>query len=150
MKNLEMPRIYDYNSFSSGKNKSVMKEFSFSAELDFLEVEIVGRPAEISDIDSKKCEIDYELSLERQKSGLSGINFVIKEIELELKVDDYPNDPLEFEFDIVPGENIEYNSVVVKRMEKLIPSSPSLIRIDMKKSMNVKDFKIEVYFGSDD
>jgi hypothetical protein len=88
--------------------------------------------------------------LERQKSGLRGINFVIKEIELELKVDDYPNDPLEFEFDIVPGENIEYNSVVVKRMEKLIPSSPSLIRIDMKKSMNVKDFKIEVYFGSDD
>lgn len=145
-----MPRIYDYNSFSSDKNKSVMSEFSFSAELDFLEIEIVGRPSEISDIDSKKCEIEYELSLERQKSGLSGINFVIKEIELELKVDDYPNDPVEFEFDIVPGENIEYNSIIARKMEKLIPSSPSLVRIDMKKSMNVKDFKVEVYFGTDD
>lgn len=145
-----MSRIYDYNTYSSTKNKSVVSEFSFSAQLDFLEVEIVGRPAEISDIDSKKCEINYQLSLERQKSGLSGINFVIKEIELELKVDDYPKDPLEFEFDIVPGENIELNSVIVRKKEKLIPTSPSLIRIDMKKSMNVKDFRVEVYFGSDD
>lgn len=145
-----MSRIYDYNTYSSAKNKSVMSEFSFSAELDFLEVEIVGRPAEISDIDSKKCEIDYELKLERQKSGLTGIEFTIKEIELELKVDDYPKDPLEFEFEIVPGENIEYNSVIVRKREKLIPTSPSLIRIDMKKSMNVKDFRVEVYFGTDD
>jgi hypothetical protein len=145
-----MSRVYDYNSFSANKNKSVITEFSFSAELDFLEVEIIGRPSEISDIDSKKCEIEYSLSLERQKNGLSGINFVINEIELELKVDDYPNDTLEFEFDIVPGQNIEYNSVIVKKLEKLIPSSPSRIRIDMKKSMNVKDFNVEVYFGSDD
>lgn len=145
-----MPRVYDYNSFSANKNKSVITEFSFSAELDFLEVEIIGRPSEISDIDSKKCEIEYSLNLERQKNGLSGINFVINEIELELKVDDYPNDALEFEFDIVPGQNIEYNSVIVRKLEKLIPSSPSRIRIDMKKSMNVKDFKVEVYFGSDD
>lgn len=145
-----MPRVYDYNSFSANKNKSVITEFSFSAELDFLEVEIIGRPSEISDIDSKKCEIEYSLNLERQKNGLSGINFVINEIELELKVDDYPNDALEFEFDIVPGQNIEYNSVIVRKLEKLIPSSPSRVRIDMKKSMNVKDFKVEVYFGSDD
>jgi hypothetical protein len=28
MKNLEMPRIYDYNSFSSGKNKRHKNEYN--------------------------------------------------------------------------------------------------------------------------
>lgn len=145
-----MSRVYDYDSFASNKNKSLVSDFTFFAELDFLEVEIVGRPAEITDIDSKTCEIEYEINLERQKNGFSGLNFKINEIEIEIKVDDYPNDPQEYEFEIVPGENLPYDAVVVRKLEKLIPSKPSLIRVDMKKSMNVKDFKIEVFFGTND
>jgi len=144
-----MPRIQDYVDFSVQKKKLVSSEYSFSAEIDYLDINVINRPPELSDIDDIKCEIEYDASIVRKKTGIEDINFKVKLIELEMKVDDYPNDPKEFEFDIFPGGNINENSVVIKRREKLVPSSPTMLNIDMRKSMNVSDFKIDVYFGND-
>jgi hypothetical protein len=144
-----MGRIQDYSLFSNQKKKVSSTDYSFTAELDYINVNIIGRPAEISDVDDIKCEIEYEVAIERKKGGIEDIQFKINLIELEIKVDDYPNENKEFEFDIVPGENVDFNSVQAKKMERIIPSYPSSILIDMRKSMNVGDFKIDVYFGSD-
>ncbi len=144
-----MPRIQDYSMFANQKKKVISTDYSFNAELDYIDVNITGRPAEISDVDDVKCEIEYEAAIERKKGGIEDIQFKINLIELVVKVDDYPNENKEFEFDIVPGENIDFNSVQAKKMERIIPSHPSQIYIDMRKSMNVADFKIDVYFGSD-
>lgn len=145
-----MSRIYDYGSFSSNKNKRTSSELSFTCELDYLEVEIVNRPPEITDVDSLECEIDYQASVERSKDGIHDINFKVENIELEVKVDDYPNDQKEFEFDITPGENLPFPNLVIRKGEKLIPSAPTFVRINMMKSMNVMDFRVEILFGRDE
>lgn len=143
------PKIQDYGAFSSQKKKLVSSEYTFSAEIGYLDINVTNRPPELSDIDDIKCEIEYDAVIGRKKSGIEDLMFIVKLIELEIKVDDYPNDSKEYEFDVFPGGNIDQNSVVVKKREKLIPSAPTMLNIDMRKSMNVQDFKIDVYFGYD-
>ena len=143
------PRIQDYGAFNVQKKKLVSSEYSFTSEIGFLDINITNRPPELSDIDDIRCEVEYDSSIDRKKSGIEDIRFKVKLIELEIKVDDYPNEPKEFEFDVFPGGNIDQNSVIIKKLEKLIPSSPTMLNIDMRKSMNVSDFKIEVCFGND-
>lgn len=145
-----MSRISDYSSFNSSKNKRTSHELSFTCELDYLEVEVVNRPPEITDVDSLECEIAYHVSIERSKEGIQDITFRIENIELEVKVDDYPNEEKEFEFDITPGENLPFQNLIVRKGEKLIPSQPTLARVNMMKSMNVADFRIEILFGRDE
>jgi hypothetical protein len=145
-----MSRIYDYSSFSSGKNKNVSSELSFTCELDYLDVEVVNRPPEITDVDGLELEIEYQVSIERSKEGIQDMNFKIDTIEIEIKVDDYPNDEKEFEFDLAPGENIPVQNITIKKGSKLIPAQPTFARINMMKSMNVMDFRIEVLFGKDE
>ena len=142
-------RIQDYGAFNVQKKKLVSSEYSFTSEIGFLDINITNRPPELSDIDDIRCEVEYDASIDRKKSGIEDIRFNVKLIELEIKVDDYPNEPKEFEFDVFTGGNIDQNSVIIKKMEKLIPTSPTMLNIDMRKSMNVSDFKIEVYFGND-
>lgn len=143
-----MSRISDYSSFSSQKSKKISSEHIFTQALNFLDIELVNRPPELADVDSAECEIEYEVGIDRVKSGIVDLSFSITNIEMDLGVDDYPNEQKEFEFDIVPGENIDHTSVFCRKMEKLIPCEPTKIRIDMKKSMNTQDFKIEVFFGN--
>jgi hypothetical protein len=145
-----MPRIDDYISFSSSKKNKVTSEYHFTSELGFLDVEVINRPPEITDVDSLEFEIEYKVSIERQKGGIQDLNFLVDNIELEIKVDDYPNDQKEFEFDIVPDANIPVSSVVVQKGSKLIPCDPTFARIDMRKSMNPKDFRIQILFGSNE
>ncbi len=145
-----MPRIYDYQEYQSKKNKAVTSEFTFSCEIGYLDVNITGKPPEISDVDELECEIEYRVGIDRNKKGISDLNFIINSIELELKVDDHPNDMIEFEFDVVPGENIDHSQVIVRKLENLIPCEPTKVSINMMKSMNPKDFKIEVFFGKDE
>lgn len=145
-----MPRIYDYTQYNNSKSKTVSSEYSFSCELDFLDVELINRPPELVNVDDKECEIEYVVAIGRSKSGVQDLNFRIHSIELELKVDAYPDPAKEFEFDIVPGENIDHSSVLCKKGERLIPCDPTSIVIDMRKSMNPKDFKVDVFFGSND
>jgi len=145
-----MPRIDDYISFSSNKENNVSSEFIFSKELGLLDVEVVNRPPEISDVDSLECEIEYKVGIERRKDGIQDLNFSIEEIELEIKVDDYPNEQKEFEFDIVPDVNIAIPSIVIQKGSRLVPTDPSFARIDMRKSMNPKDFRIQILFGTNE
>jgi hypothetical protein len=69
---------------------------------------------------------------------------------LEIDVDDYPNDKKTFEFEIEPGVNIDPAMVIAEKMDYIIPTYPRQIIIDMRKSMEVKDFKVTVQFGRDD
>jgi hypothetical protein len=145
-----MPRIYDYGAFSTGKNKNVSSEMTFTCELAYLDVEVVNRPPEITDVDSLELEIEYQVSIERSKEGIQDLNFKISNMEVEIKVDDYPNDQKEFEFDLAPGENIPLPNIIVRKGSKLIPAQPTFARINMMKSMNTMDFRIEVLFGHDE
>ncbi len=145
-----MPRIDDYISFSSNKKNKVSNEFSFSAELGLLDVQVVNRPPEISDVDSLECEIEYKAGIERRKEGILDISFYVESIELEIKVDDYPNDQKEFEFDIVPDATIPIASIMIQKGTRLIPTDPTFLRVDMRKSMNPKDFKVQILFGTNE
>ena len=64
-------------------------------------------------------------------------------------MDDYPNEPKTFEFEIEPGINIDPALVIADPMDYIIPTYPQQIIIDMRKSMDVKDFKVIVEFGRD-
>lgn len=145
-----MPRIDDYISFSSSKKNNVSSEFAFSKELGMLDVQIVNRPPEISDVDALELEIEYKVSIARRKDGIQDLDFMVDSLELEIKVDDYPREEKEFEFDIVPDVNIAIPSVVIQKGSRLVPTDPTFARIDMRKSMNPKDFRIQILFGSNE
>jgi hypothetical protein len=145
-----MPRIHDYVSFDNSKGRRVSSEYSFSHELGYLDIDLINRPPELVDVDEKECEIEYSVSIGRSKSGIQDLKFQIDNIELELKVDSYPDPPKEYEMDIVPGENIDMSSVLCKKARNLIPCNPTKVVVDMRKSMNPKDFKIDVLFGENE
>lgn len=144
-----MARIEDYNSYTAGKSKNFSSENYFVAEMGYLNIVITGNPPEILDVDDASCEIEYEAIVSRNKSGIDGIDFRILKIELEIKVDDYPNDTKDFEFEINPGVNIDPALVIAEPLDHIIPTYPRIIRIDMRKSMDVKDFKVVVEFGKE-
>lgn len=145
-----MARVEDYNSYISGKSKSFSNENYFVADLKYTDIIVKGNPPEILDIDDSKCEVEYQAIVSRNKRGIDGISFEILKIELEISVDDYPNEPKVFEFSIEPGVNIDPSLVVPEPLDYIIPTYPTQIFIDMRKSMEVKDFKITVQFGRDD
>jgi hypothetical protein len=144
-----MARVEDYNSYISGKNKNFTKEYYFIYDLKYTDIYISGAPPEILNVDDARCQVEYEAIIERNKMGIDGITFVIHRIEIEIEVDDYPNEKKKFEFEIEPGININSSFVVVETLDKIIPTYPESITLDMKKSMDVKDFRIYVKFGSD-
>ena len=55
-----------------------------------------------------------------------------------------------FEFEVEPGINIDPSMVVPDVLSYVVPTYPRQIIIDMRKSMEVKDFKVTVQFGRDD
>lgn len=144
-----MSRIEDYNSYISGKNKNFSAENYFVSDLKYTEIYISGNPPEISDVDDVVCEIEYQAVVSRNKRGIDGIEFTILKIELEISVDDYPNEPKKFEFEIQPGVNIDPSLVIADPLDYIVPTYPREISIDMRKSMDVKDFRITVQFGRD-
>jgi hypothetical protein len=144
-----MARVEDYNSYISGKNRNFSNENYFVADLKYTDIIIKGNPPELMDVDDSKCEIEYQAIVSRNKRGIDGIDFGILKIELEISVDDYPNDPKIFEFEIEPGINIDPGLVIAEPLDFIVPTYPKEIVIDMRKSMDVKDFKITVEFGRD-
>ena len=144
-----MPRVEDYNSYFAGKNKNFSNEHYFISNLNYLDIVVVGNPPEITDVSDAKCEIEYEAIVARNTKGIDGIDFKIHRIELEMSVDDYPNDKKIFDFEIEPGININPEMVVENPLKYVIPTYPTQIKIDMRKSMEVRDFKIIVNFGKD-
>lgn len=144
-----MARVEDYNSYISGKNKNFSNENYFIMDLKYTDIMISGLPPEIKDVDDAKCEIEYQAVVSRNKRGIDGIDFQVLKIELEIKADDYPNEPKSFEIEITPGVNIDPALVVAEPLDYIIPTYPKEISIDMRKSMDPKDFRVVVEFGRD-
>ena len=143
-------RVEDYNSYISGKDKNFSDEHYFICDLKYTDIIIKGNPPQIQDVDDAKCEVEYEAIVSKNKRGIDGIDFKIHKIELELSVDDYPNDKKTFEFEVEPGVNINPDLVIPDVLSFVVPTFPRQITVDMRKSMEVKDFKIIVEFGRDD
>lgn len=144
-----MARVEDYNTYISGKSKNFTSENYFVADLKYTDITITGNPPEIQDVDDARCEIEYEAVVSRNSRGIDGIEFRIRKIELEIQADDYPNEPKKFEFEIEPEVNIDPSLVVVDPLEYIIPTYPNSIKIDMRKSMDVMNFRVLVEFGRD-
>jgi hypothetical protein len=143
-------RVEDYNSYIAGKDKNFSNEHYFISDLKYTDIIVKGNPPQIQDVEDAKCEVEYEAIVARNNRGIDGIDFRIHKIELELSVDDYPNDKKTFEFEIQPGINIDPGLVIPDILSFVVPTYPRQITIDMRKSMEVKDFKIVVEFGRDE
>jgi hypothetical protein len=143
-----MSRIYDYNQFSSKKNR-IGGDFTFGQKLLYTEIDLFNRPEEWSDLDDKKAFVEYSVDIEVRKSGIAGLQFRINLIELEFSVDDDPNPHKEFDFDLVPGKNVDFSQLEDDPKDFVIPTYPSNLEIDMNKSTEPVKWKIKVSFGHD-
>lgn len=142
-----MAKIYDYNLFSSkGYSRD---EYSFNFELKYLDIDIHNKPEEYQDITDADAFIEYSIDLQFKKTGIESIFFRVNSIELNLKVDDYPEPAMEYDIDLIPGKTIDSDQIEEKTLYNLIPSYPNKLEIDMNKSADPKKFKIKVYFGND-
>ena len=144
-----MGRIYDYSAFSSSKKGSSRGDYSFGMELKYIEIDLFNRPEEYSDLDDAKAFIEYSVDLIVKKAGIEDFVFNIDIIELEFSVDDYPNEPKQFDIDLIPGKTIDYSQLNVEKLSSVIPTYPKNLSIDMNKSTDPSKFKITVSFGSD-
>lgn len=144
-----MSRIYDYNQFATKKNR-VGGDYTFGQELLYTEIDLHNLPEEWSEgFDEKKAFIEYSVDVEVKKGGIEGVQFRVNLIELEISVDDYPNPSKEFDFDLVPGKNVDFSQIQIDKKDFVIPSYPSNLEIDMGKSTEPVKWKITVSFGTD-
>ena len=144
-----MGKIYDYSAFSSSKKGSSRGDYSFGAELKYIEIDLFNRPDEYSEIDDIKAFIEYSIDLIVKKSGIEDFIFNVGLIELEFSVDDYPNGSKQFDIDLIPGKTIDYSQLNIEKLSSVIPTYPNNLIIDMNKSTNPRNFKITVSFGND-
>ena len=144
-----MGKIYDYSAFSSSKKGSSRGDYSFGAELKYIEIDLFNRPDEYSEIDDIKAFIEYSIDLIVKKSGIEDFVFNVGLIELEFSVDDYPNGSKQFDIDLIPGKTIDYSQLNIEKLSSVIPTYPNNLIIDMNKSTNPRNFKITVSFGND-
>jgi len=143
-----MSKIYDYTTFSSrGKKGNPIGDYSFGMELKYIDIDIHDRPEEYSDLDDSKAFIEYSVNVNVNKSGIDGLDFSISAIELEFKIDDYPNDYKEFDMDFIPGKTVSFDQIRVEKLDTVIPTYPSKLEINMNKSTDIKKYVITVYFG---
>lgn len=148
MKKINEGRIYDYSAFTDSKKPTNTNDYTFGVELGYTDIDIHNRPEEYADISDAKIFIDYSVNLIIKKSGIDSIDMVVNAMELDFEIDDYPNDSREFDIDLIPGRTIDYNQISIDKGEVLIPSYPKSVEIDMGKSTDAKNFKINVVFGS--
>ena len=144
-----MGKIYDYSAFSSSKKGSSRGDYSFGAELKYIEIDLFNRPDEYSEIDDIKAFIEYSIDLIVKKSGIEDFVFNVGLIELEFSVDDYPNGSKQFDIDLIPGKTIDYSQLNIEKLSSVIPTYPNNLIIDMNNSTNPRNFKITVSFGND-
>lgn len=142
-------RVYDYQSFSSKKDKSFNTNMEFSSELKYIDIDIFNRPSDLEDLNGIECEIDYSVGVNTSKTGIDSLSFDVRSIELELMKDNYPSEDIEYEIDLIPGKNIPKENIRYVIENVVIPSDPTRIEVDMNKSMEPKDFSITITFGTD-
>jgi hypothetical protein len=142
-----MAKIYDYAAFSGNSKGTKYNDYSFGVELKYIDIDIYDRPEEYSDISDAKVFIDYSVDLVVNKYGIEGMRFSVSSVELEFMVDDHPNEDKEFDIDLIPGKTIDFSQLKIETKEILIPSYPTNISINMRKSTDPKNFEITVEFG---
>jgi hypothetical protein len=142
-----MAKIYDYAAFSGNSKGNKYNDYSFCVELKYIDIDIYDRPEEYSDISDAKVFIDYSVDLVVNKYGIEGMRFSVSSVELEFMVDDHPNEDKEFDIDLIPGKTIDFSQLKIETKEILIPSYPTNISINMRKSTDPKNFEITVEFG---
>ncbi len=146
-----MSRIYDYNAFSSANKSGQQRgDYSFGAELKYVDIDIHNRPEEYQELDDSKAFIEYSVNVGVKKDGIDSLDFKINSVELEFTVDDYPNPPKEFDIDLIPGKTIDIGQVLEERKTSLIPTRPTRLSVDMNASTDPKKFNVTVYFGTDE
>ena len=144
-----MSRVFDYNSFASKKVKSFNTNMTFSCDVRQIDIDLYNLPEELKNMSSVNCEVDYEVAVISSKTGISDIDFLVRSIELDVMVDSHPDPDLEYEIDVLPGKNCQAESIICEKGDRIVPSDPTRIEIDMCGSILPKDFKIKVTFGSD-
>jgi len=144
-----MGQIYDYSAFSNQKKVSNSNQYTFGIKMEAVDIDIHNRPDDFENIADRKAFIDYSVNIDVSKGGIEGISFVVNSIEVEIEVDDYPNDTKEIDFDIIPGKTLDYNQVSAVAKDNVIPSYPTGLEIDMCKSTDTREYKVTVYFGKD-
>lgn len=143
-----MAKIYDYMSFSESKGGGIPNAYNFEVSFKYTEIDIVFQPEEYEDISDSRIHMDYSVSIMTKKSGIDQLLFYVTALEFEFEVDDYPHGVKEFDVDLIPGKTIDYSQIKIEENERLIPTYPDKIQIDMKKSTDPKTWQITVYFGS--
>ncbi len=144
-----MARIYDYNSFQDGNKGANANEFKFGTEIKYIDIDIHNKPEEYEDIIDAKVYVEYSTRFIFKKAGIDDIIFSVDSVELEFTVEDYPNDePKEFDIDLIPGKTIDYSQLKSESEERIIPTYPDRIEINMNKSTEPRNFEVTVYFGS--
>ncbi len=143
-------RIYDYQKFSSDNpRKNNRGEYSFSHKIGITDIFFVNKPEELGEISDASAVIDYIADVVATKGGIEDIKFKAYRIELVVEKDSYPEESEEIDIDIEEGGNIQMGRIRSVSNECPIPSYPTRLEIDMKNSMNVSNFLIEVVFGKD-
>lgn len=142
-----MPRIYDFNNFSSSSGGREAYQFTFG--LEYIDIDIVNEPEEMKNIDTYSAELRYKAEVKTDKNGIYDIDFSVLDIDLRLEMDDYPNESIIEEIEIKPGVNIPADQIKIDKGQELIPAYPSALKIDMRKSNDPAKFMIEVTFGAD-
>ena len=143
-----MPRIYDFQSYASKKNKFFNTQMSFTKEFSYVDIEVVNKPKDLLEFNDVECEIDYQIDLKTDSSGIIGMDFNVSSVELEFKNSE-GGETEEIEFEIKPNRNFPESNITYVKSDSLVPSEPTRIHIDMNNSNKVEDFSIKVTFGQD-
>lgn len=143
--------VYDYEKFYSQnkKDQNFDTKLKFNAILENFEINTFNRPKEFKEIKDIKCDIEYRADIISSTGGITSINFIVDSIEISIKIDDYPKRDIEYEFDLIPNNNINTHNIITLKGNELLPSDPSNIEIDFNNSTNLKDFEIRITFGND-
>lgn len=144
-----MAKIYDYNSYNDSRKGASNNSMIFEHKLEDVDIDIHNAPEEYSNIMDCKAHIKYSVSLDSKKYGITDIYFNLVEMELVFNVDDYPNPPEEFDFDIIPGKTIDIGQVNCETKSCPIPTTPDKISVDMNGSTDSKRFNVTIEFGVD-
>lgn len=143
-----MPRIYDYLAFNDKKGGGLPGSYNFECDIRYVDIDISGKPEEYEEIVDAKLHLNYSIDLILKKAGIDSALFRVNHMELEFEVDDYPNSAKEFDVDLIPGKTIDFSQVKTQENERLIPSFPEKVEIDMRKSTDARNWEIVVFFGS--
>lgn len=142
-----MARIYDFNNFSSSSGSR--EDYEFRYQIDFTDTTVLNAPEELKDLDTASVTVSYKSQVKSDKNGIYDIEFSVSEIEIRFEIDDYPNETIIEEIELKPGINIPEDQIKITKGDYLIPTYPSSVTIDMKKTSDTGKFYIEITFGND-